>query len=584
MKTIAHFFEKSLPIFISMLLIILTGLLFFFIALNAGYFFNELLKIYGLSITGFFSAILSGTMFLTVYLNTLSIFTKTDYWLLVVPLVFSCWIFFKAHFQVWLRQKIDQNIELLFSKNNLWITLPFLIVIALFTIVPPYNTDSSGYHFLSIKWNENFAAVPGLANLFPQFGYNSSFMVLSAAFSFTNIFHQSIYPINAVLTSLFFLWMLKKGFNYSNAGKLIIVIVLFVLLRQFPINLASPSADSLASILVFFVLFSVYEMDEKSSLKNDWQYLLLLSSFAIIIKLSTLPLLLVGLLPFLKRTQSFKTILLSYFKLSPLLLIVLVPWLVRNVILSGYLIFPFPTLDLFSFDWKVPFDVAMGEKIHISQGARMAGADWVEVSKMPFYKWFPKWILNVWSDNHFNFMLVVAGLLSPLLIALIYKRKRLLTKHFLFAFFISYSGILFWMITSPDIRFGYHYLLLCLIFPLALFWPRKYKWENVNNGYFHKTVIAISVVGCIYYGNIAVDFLKPYSISTCVIKPFISAEYEKNNDLKTFKYVMLTNNTKLYIHDSMHHTINVPLPSCSPYRRGIAMRGNNLQNGFKTQP
>ncbi len=584
MKTIAHFFEKSLPIFISMLCILLTGLLFFFIALNTGYFFNQLFKIYGLSLTGFFSAILTGTLAVTVYLNILSIFTKTDYWLLVVPLVFSCGNFFKAHFQFWLREKTNQNIELLFSKNNLLITLPFLFVIALFTIVPPYNTDSSGYHFLSIKWNENFAAVPGLTNLFPQFGYNSSFMVLSAAFSFTEIFHQSIYPINTVLTSLFFLWILKKSFQYNTVKRLIIVLFLFVLLRQFPINLASPSADSLASILVFYVLFSVFEMDEKSSLKNDWPYLLLLSSFAIIIKLSTLPLLLVGLLPFLKRTNSFKAILLSYLKLLPLLFILIVPWLIRNVILSGYLIFPFPTVDLFSFDWKVPFDVAMGEKIHITQGARMAGEDWVAVSNMSFYQWFPKWIPNVWSDNHFNFILLVSGLLSPLLIINFYLIKKQLLHYFFLAFCIAYTGIIFWMMTSPDIRFGYHYLLLSLLFPIILLVNQFDKFLNLNKGYFHKTVTAISLVGCIYYGTIAINFLQPYSIQSILIRPFISVEYKKNNDLKSSKFVMLKNNTKLYIHDSLHHSINAPLPSCSPYRKGIAMRGNKLQDGFKTQP
>ena len=159
-----------------------------------------------------------------------------------------------------------------------------------------------------------------------------------------------------------------------------------------------------------------------------------------------------------------------------------------------------------------------------------------------------------------------------------------MSSHFLFAYFIAYSGIVFWMMTSPDIRFGYPYLLMSLLFPLGSILSTNDKYETVKNGNFHKSVIAISIVGCMYYGTIAINFLKPYSIKAGVLRPFKSIEYEKNNELKSFQYVMLANNIKLYIHDSLHHSINAPLPSCSPYRREIRMRGNKLKDGFKTQP
>ena len=34
--------------------------------------------------------------------------------------------------------------------------------------------------------------------------------------------------------------------------------------------------------------------------------------------------------------------------------VVLAPWLVRNVLISGWLIYPFAAIDLFSVDWKIP--------------------------------------------------------------------------------------------------------------------------------------------------------------------------------------------------------------------------------------
>ena len=35
-------------------------------------------------------------------------------------------------------------------------------------------------------------------------------------------------------------------------------------------------------------------------------------------------------------------------------LLAVFPYLARNVILSGWLVYPFPSIDLFSFDWKIP--------------------------------------------------------------------------------------------------------------------------------------------------------------------------------------------------------------------------------------
>ena len=289
-----------------MLLIFITGLLFFFIATNTGYFFTSLFQKNEFGNGGFLKTFLFGILTVTVYLNILSIFIKTDFWLLIPLFVFSFVLFLKPGFRLWLRQMLKQNLQVLFCKKYAFLTLGFLLVILLFTIVPPYNTDSSGYHFLSILWNEKYAVIPGLANLFPQFGYNSSFFVLSAAFSFTEVFHQSTYSINVVLTVLFFCWILKKSYNYNDARTFVLWLMLLVFLRQFPINLASPSADSLASILVFYLLFSVFEMNIQKAGLQEWKSLLLLGAFAVIIKLSTVPLLLVALLPFISRNQGLK--------------------------------------------------------------------------------------------------------------------------------------------------------------------------------------------------------------------------------------------------------------------------------------
>jgi hypothetical protein len=559
-----------------MLILFALGFLFLTVTICTGYYISKFLRAKAGYEFGLFEVFLCGVAGLTVYLNTASIFLPTNYFLLLPAVVLSFYLFRQKEFRQRLSSTIAANRRLLFVKQNSVITCSILLVVLLFTFVPPYNTDSSGYHFLSILWNEKFKAVPGLANLFPQYGYNSSFFVLSAAFSFTDVFKQSIYPINFVLTTLFFLWLLKKSFLYNHPNKLLIWLLLIVLLRQFPINLASPSADALTSILVFYILFNVYEKVGSQWNEADWKVLILLSIFSVIIKLSTLPLLLIVFVPLLTFKKNWKDVLILYAKLFPLALLIIIPWLVRNIILSGYLVFPFPAVDVFSFDWKVPTNTVIAERQHIAHAPRMISENYKYVEGLNFLQWFPRWLPNLWRDNHFNFILVLVGLFSPV-IALHRKNKSIKSFQFL-AWLIAYVGVWFWLITSPDIRFGYHYLLPCILLPL-LSYAKNFSYQP----YTQLLPYAICLI-CFYYDFTAIKKLQPYSFSQYIVRPLKSPEYYKRNDLNSFQYVMLSNRVKLYIQDSTHHSINAPLPSCYPYNPGIRMRGNKLEDGFKTLP
>ena len=51
-------------------------------------------------------------------------------------------------------------------------------------------------------------------------------------------------------------------------------------------------------------------------------------------------------------------------------LAVLIPWLVRNVVLTGWLIYPFEAVDLFSVDWKVPLELMQHDADQIKAWGR----------------------------------------------------------------------------------------------------------------------------------------------------------------------------------------------------------------------
>src|SRR5688572_16570452 len=242
-----------------MFLLLITGSLFLFLSLSIGYIINKFFSSSVNYTVPLFEILLSGTAAIIVYLNLLSLFFPTDYLLLIPLLLTSIIICLRTRFLADVRNKLRQVLFILFNKNNRIISASIFIVILLFIIVPPFNTDMGGYHILSILWNEKFAVVPGLANLFAQFAFNSSFFVLSAAFSFTDVFNQSIYPVNIVLVSAFYGWMLIKSFAYNDWRKPLIWILLVFFFRLFLINVSAPSPDALFMILVFYIFFELIE-------------------------------------------------------------------------------------------------------------------------------------------------------------------------------------------------------------------------------------------------------------------------------------------------------------------------------------
>jgi hypothetical protein len=258
-----------------------------------------------------------------------------------------------------------------------------------------------------------------------------------------------------------------------------------------------------------------------------------------------------------------------------------VPWLIRNILLSGYLVFPLSSTGFFNVNWKVPFDIALAEQQHISHAPKMVSQDFSYVDTLSVFQWFPIWIMMIWNGNLFNSLLVTIGLISPALAWLIFRGKSSYKCLHVFKYVIAYSGVIFWMIGSPDVRFGYTFLTLSISIPLIAIAERKqqhlsFKRSNLVFG-------AFVFFYCTYYSTTAIRMLKPYSIGEYLVRPLRDTVYFIQNDMATFKYVQLNNTTILYIHDSAHHSINAPLPSCAPYRQGIKLRGNSLQDGFKIE-
>jgi hypothetical protein len=329
----------------------------------------------------------------------------------------------------------------------------------------PLNYDSPLYHIQSIKWIQEYRVVPGLANLHYRFGYNSNIFILFALTSFNDVFDQQTYSVN------FFLFCFAVGYfifnSYQAIQKKIVnvdvviqFILLYYILKNYG-NLSSPSPDYIVFVVPLVLISTLIKSKFKSGFRQDKFYLLVIGlTFLITVKLSIVPFFLfIPLIAYYNPNliKSKKQLLLSAF-------LVLLPWLIRNVILTGWLVFPFSKIDLFNLDWKVPVADVVVEKNTIISWARIPGRLDLNAVHLSITEWFPYWWTNINLSDRIYF---ITALLAPLLalsLPLFTKAKYSLKYNaIIIIVFICFS---YWFFLAPAFRFGLNYIYILILTPL----------------------------------------------------------------------------------------------------------------------
>jgi hypothetical protein len=149
-------------------------------------------------------------------------------------------------------------------------------------------------------------------------------------------------------------------------------------------------------------------------------------------------------------------------------LVILIPWVIRNVISSGYLVYPIADVDLFDVDWKLPYDYVVEEKLVAHGWARIPTAQWRESLDMAPWEWIPRWL--GWISNHDKIVMIAALVAIVVYIAVIVRRSRgrisRMQTHDLL-YFGACLGVLYWFTNAPDLRFGWGFMFIALVMPLV---------------------------------------------------------------------------------------------------------------------
>ena len=331
--------------------------------------------------------------------------------------------------------------------------------------------DSDLYHAQSIRWIEEYRAVKGLGNIHVRFAYNSSFFALSALYSMKFLTGRSLHAVNGFMA--FLLWtQVLSVFDVHGRSKKTVVTDLarlgaFYYLTVIYSDIVAPASDYAIMCVVFFIIIKWLELLERGE-ESAAPYALLCVAgvYAVTLKLTA------GLILILLARPVSMLVMRRRWKETAFYLglgiVTVVPWLARTVILSGYLLYPFPALDLFDVDWKIPAAEAALDAAEIRTWGR--GINNAALVDLPVSAWFGEWFQEMLPAVG-KALVAADAVCLPIFVILLVRQfhradrtpaGRLRTGQLLvLATVLASYG--FWQFSAPLLRYGYAYILLVVM-------------------------------------------------------------------------------------------------------------------------
>lgn len=460
--------------------------------------------------------------------------------------------------------------------------------------------DTGLYHAQSIRWIEEYGVVKGLGNLHCRLAYNSSSFALSALYSFAFLGGQSYH-----VAAGFFAFLLatvcaklvqRKCLKSSDFARVMGIYYLLIIFDE----MVSPASDYFMVLTAFYIIIRWMDLlEEKEQTVFPYAILCVLGVFLLTVKLSAALIILLLIKPavVLLREKRWKEIGL-YLLLG---ILTVLPFLIRNVLISGWLVYPFTGIDLFSVDWKIPKGIADYDAREIQVWGR--GYHDVTQFDMPIGKWLPEWFRGIGGMDK---IFVLAALVSVFVFALrllitLWKgcrqksggnfwtkkkeedfREVSIWDKLLLEGVISVC-FLFWLFSSPLIRYGcvYVYLTSAVVWgdvAVEFFRGGALRDEEAHKGYRKYAEYACIMLICFFLAYKA--FMFGRELSTFYVDDYWVFQKDYDN-YETRSYEI--DGVLFYYPVTGDQTGYESFPS-SPTPAKIGLRGDTVRDGFWALP
>lgn len=548
----------------------------FLFFIYSGSFLISIIKTESIGNYSVFDLFFIGFCFTGALLNFLSLFFPINIFLIIAIFIAITFYFFKT-------KKIDftlikKKILLIKTKKKMSFLFSFLFVISLlfYYVINPKNYDTWLYHVASIQWIETYRVVPGLANFYDRLGFNSSMFTISAGFTFKELYNQHIYIITSLLYTVFGVWIITKVFSYKNYMSLFLFLFLYFFSLQYIEVISSCGTDAVSNILVAYICISLIINKNIDYRKN--LIFIIIPVFVVTLKFSTLPVILIAVfylfftkksfLGFLKRTTLFFSVFLG-------------GWLIRNIIISGYLFYPNPKIDLLSLSWKVPKERVEVTYNWILSYGRIPFKNYPEVLAKPFNEWIFIWWESALYRNKVLYGLALISVLFFILYVI--KNYKNLSRSIILFYSVNLLGGLLWLFTAPDVRFSFSFILILALAPII------FILQNISLN--KKMIFVVSSLSFLYlFSNTIFEsypIFKTNYINHQIEGLYLPNDFSEKKDRLSIKYLdfylktpsgksikIYSGNGDDFIYDKFPCTTN--------YGFNIELRGESLQDGFNT--
>lgn len=441
-----------------MLYILLNWLYIFITTLITGFGILFLLrKAFGYSPRNIHTCVMTGLVALTAYAQWFSLFYRVNIEANLILILVDIVIFFLLRKPLW--QFLISSLREVSRGKKIAVFL-LILVCAYFTSRGSYISDTGLYHAQCIRWLEEYGILKGLANIQSRAAYNSSAFCLSALYSMKYIFGQSMHAVQGFMALLLCGVCLDIGAVFKRRTLLLSdflrlgAIYYLTLLHR---EILSPSSDFAVMITLFYILINWLDLLERKEASTvPYALLCVTGVYTVTLKLTAglILVLLVKPVVMLVGEKKWKEII-TYVMLGS---IVIAPFLIRNVIISGWLIYPLTALDLFDVDWKVPAELVDADSYQIRTWGK--GIHEYELYGGPT-KWWPNWFKTTLSTTEKG-LILADGAALLLLIGMIVKQgkeKRANEWDKLLVMITAAVSFLFWQFSAPLVRYGYAYVL-----------------------------------------------------------------------------------------------------------------------------
>lgn len=331
--------------------------------------------------------------------------------------------------------------------------IPFILASSTYGI--NFAQDAGHYHLNTQNWIRSDQIHAGLSNLNIRYGYSSFFDYISSNFWFDNNF-TFLHFTNLIFLVLFFIFLFNNLINHKNSviGKASLFIVIFGVLDNFGvgggrngyIDIEAVTKSDTPFAILFFLTF-IFIADQLVNKKYNFFE----STFAFYLIIFAVQMRILGflLIPlyiyFLYVSRKSKDFKIS--KLSLLInSIIFSLWTLKNIIISGCLIFPVEQTCFSRLSWYSE-DSAKLENLDLSSFHISYSLD------QNIIVWFQEWItkpINYSASINFIFSLLVILFISFLIYG--FDNQNLQIKLMLFVFLML--SLFLWIISLPAIRFG----------------------------------------------------------------------------------------------------------------------------------